>query len=420
MENGVSYYVEDKEKHLLRCQPYLHSFDSTVKGRWQRRTLLDVFVKEFTDRTKAYYEIAIARGLIRVNGEVAHNDTILKNGDWISHLIHYHEPPVALEANKIPILYSSSDMLVINKPGSVPVHPTGRYRYTSVVELLKAQYPALQDQCHTLNPINRLDRLTSGVCIFATTPKKAEELHALMREKEWFRKEYIARVYGVFPSNLEGLTTAIQSTTWKDHLTIDEDTKEFVCRIPLTIAENKIGAVIPDAMHGKDAVTYFSLLGSNGSHSLVRCRPVTGRTHQIRVHLDTLGYPIVYDPLYGEEAKTRNHPSTLQGKILNRRHLTTQQHQQACEGNDLKDDVIDREVEERVWLEGIENLESLSNEELVMQCCQVCHDPIRDPYENELYLCLHAYQYATPEMKWEGKPWPSWATELVDKQEIVS
>lgn len=413
------HHVEDVDKNLLRCQPYLHLFNSTVKGRWQGRTLLDVFVKEFTDRTTVYYEIAISRGLIRVNDQPAQLDTILKNGDKISHLIHYHEPPVTLEANNIPIIFSTSDMLVINKPGSIPVHPTGRYRYNSLIELLKVQYPTLQDQLHTLNPINRLDRLTSGVCIFATTPKKAEELNALMREKDWLRKEYIARVYGVFPTSLQGLSTSTQSV-WKEYLSIGEtEEDELICRIPLTIAQNKIGAVIPDMIHGKEAVTHFTLLGTNGEHSLVRCRPITGRTHQIRVHLDTLGYPILHDPLYGKEALTRDHPSTIQGKILNRRFLTSQKQDNSSEDDaTLESSSVEdsREQEERVWLEAIPNLQTLSREDLVYQCCQVCHDPIRDPFPNELYLCLHACQYATPEMVWEGKPWPSWARELVDKQ----
>ena len=126
------------------------------------------------------------------NKPVATTKHIVKNGDIVSHTLHRHEPPVT--ALPISVLHEDDDMIVINKPSGVPVHPAGRYNYNSVVEIMRAE------RGNGWNPLpcNRLDRLTSGVMFVAKHPKAAEAL-SLQISGRTVRKEYIARVKGEFP-----------------------------------------------------------------------------------------------------------------------------------------------------------------------------------------------------------------------------
>lgn len=105
------------------------------KLRWRDRNLLEVFSTEFRDKDREYYKEAIATGQVTINGKVANLDTIIRNGDQISHRTHKHEPPVS--SRPIKIVYEDDELVVIDKPSGMPVHPTGRYRFNTVVMILK-------------------------------------------------------------------------------------------------------------------------------------------------------------------------------------------------------------------------------------------------------------------------------------------
>ena len=119
-------------------------------------------------------------------------NTIIKNGDLISHTLHRHEPPVT--AQPIGIVHEDNDVIIINKPAGVPVHPSGRYNYNSVIEIMRAE------RGHQFNPLpcNRLDRLTSGVMFIAKHKQAAEAITNQLMGRT-VRKEYVARVKGEFP-----------------------------------------------------------------------------------------------------------------------------------------------------------------------------------------------------------------------------
>ncbi len=118
-------------------------------------------------------------------------DHILKNQQQITHIIHRHEPPVI--ATDIKILFENEEHVVIDKPGTIPVHPSGRYRHNSIVFLL-----AKQKKMNRLFVVHRLDRLTSGILILAKSSQKATELSRMIINGE-VKKKYIARVNGNFP-----------------------------------------------------------------------------------------------------------------------------------------------------------------------------------------------------------------------------
>ena len=124
-----------------------------------------------------------------MNGQVAGPDTVIKNGQVISHTLHRHEPPVT--GHDIGIIHEDDDMLVIDKPAGVPVHSAGRYHYNSVVEILRT----LRSPHFVPRPCNRLDRLTSGVMFIGKHPKGAEAMAKKLQQRS-VQKEYVARVKG--------------------------------------------------------------------------------------------------------------------------------------------------------------------------------------------------------------------------------
>ena len=162
----------------------------------------------------------------------------------------------------------------------MPVHPAGRYNYNSVIEILRAE------RGHAWKPLpcNRLDRLTSGVMFIGKHARAAEAISRQIMARD-VRKEYVARVRGEFPAG------------------------EVACEQPMLAISPKLGLNRVRA-NGKEARTVFHRLAhrlpdpasasaeERDGFSIVRCRPLTGRTHQIRVHLQFLGHPIANDPIY--------------------------------------------------------------------------------------------------------------------------
>lgn len=263
--NETSYYIENA---LRKVYPYYFTFTTFTKGRWVGERILDVFAREFRAHPAEEYERCIRAGTLTVNYEKVPTDYKLKHNDLLANIVHRHEVPVT--CHPITIVHLDEDVVVVNKPASIPVHPCGRYRHNTVVFILAKEY-----NLKNLRTIHRLDRLTSGLLLFGRSPKKARQMEHQIRNR-LVQKEYICRVEGEFP---EGI---------------------IECKEPIEVVSYKIG-VCKVSAKGKDCVTIFQKLGYNGLTSIVLCKPKTGRMHQIRVHLQYLGYPVVNDPLYNHE-----------------------------------------------------------------------------------------------------------------------
>jgi len=248
-----------------RVRPYYFTFVAHAKGRWVGQELWSVFSREFRAMEEQEFARCIEAGLVKVNGNSVTLDYKIGNNDFISHKVHRHELPVT--DKRIEIIFEDDDILVVDKPGSVPVHPCGRYRHNTVTFILAKElgYKAL----HT---VHRLDRLTSGVLIFAKSAQKSREMFELISERQ-VTKEYLCRVDGEFPSG------------------------EVVCDQPILVISYKIGLCVVSE-EGKSCKTVFERVSYKDGVSVVRCKPLTGRMHQIRVHLQYLGFPISNDPLY--------------------------------------------------------------------------------------------------------------------------
>ncbi|KAF8911557.1 tRNA-pseudouridine synthase [Gymnopilus junonius] len=258
-------------KGLKKISPYWYPYTTMTKLRWIGRELLEVVSTEFRDRSMEYYRYALESGVTTVNGKIAKPDTILKDGDRIENVVHRHEPPVTATPVKVLLHDVEREFIVVDKPGSIPVHASGRYYRNSLIEILVDDFG--YEKCY---PVNRLDRLTSGLMIIPLSAKRARQL-TLEFMAGTVRKEYIARVKGRFP-------------------------EEIICEEPLLTVDRQMGLNIVHP-EGKSAKTVFNLIryDENTNSSVVRCHPYTGRSHQLRVHLQFLGYPIANDPVYSEK-----------------------------------------------------------------------------------------------------------------------
>jgi 23S rRNA-/tRNA-specific pseudouridylate synthase len=127
-----------RENGLRKVKPYEFQYRCFAKGRWLHRSIEDVFHQEFHDRSPAYYTRAILEGHIQVNGHHVPLNYCIQSSDRIDHRLHRHEPPVTDQS--IEIIAHTNDLLVVDKPASIPVHPTGRYRYNSLMYLLRREY----------------------------------------------------------------------------------------------------------------------------------------------------------------------------------------------------------------------------------------------------------------------------------------
>ncbi|XP_039992637.1 RNA pseudouridylate synthase domain-containing protein 2 isoform X2 [Xiphias gladius] len=263
----TSYYFEGG---LRKVRPYYFDFRTYCKGRWIGKSLLEVFKSEFRAESIEYYQRAAKEGRIRLNeSPVEDLSVVLRNNDHMRNTVHRHEPPVV--GRPLEVLVDDGEVLVVDKPPSIPVHPCGRFRHNTVIFILGKERGISE-----LHTVHRLDRLTSGVLLFARTLETSKKLDQLVRDRQ-LEKEYVCRVEGEFPEC------------------------ELICEEPILVVSFKIGLCRVDPK-GKECRTVFQRLSFNGKTSVVRCLPLTGRTHQIRVHLQYLGFPILNDPIYGSLA----------------------------------------------------------------------------------------------------------------------
>ena len=181
-------------------------------------------------------------------------------------------PPVKLPLN---IVYEDEDILVINKPAGMPIHPS-RNNYTNSMANALAWYYQDQGKPFIFRCSNRLDRDTSGLTVISKHLVSAS-IMADMTKKRLVHREYLAIVKG-------DLTPPTGTIT-----------------APLSRKEGSIIERTVDFDHGEEAITHYKLVKKENGHSLVSLQLETGRTHQIRIHMKYLGYPLIGDYLYNPD-----------------------------------------------------------------------------------------------------------------------
>lgn len=209
-----------------------------------------------------------------LNGSPTKAHKILLDSSSLSYLIERPpEPPVN---TCIETLYEDNEVLIVNKPGDLPVHPAGSYFHGTLVSILKKQLAT-----DYLALIQRLDRETSGAMVLCKSRPAARKYNALLRSN-CFKKSYLVAVEGLFPSSLAAHGWQRKSN-YPGIYTLYEFSYEKKEESDLK------------------SLTNFSLVASNQEQniSLVRAEIITGRHHQIRCTLKSLGYPVLGDKLYG-------------------------------------------------------------------------------------------------------------------------
>lgn len=214
---------------------------------------------------------------ILVNGVHYYMRQELSTGDHLQVRICETQKSEKIPPTKLPldIIYEDEDLLVLNKPAGMPIHPSLN-NYTNSIANALAYYFQSQGKPFIFRCCNRLDRDTSGLTIVSKHLVSGSILSDMTKYREVHR-EYLAIARGsVTPS-------------------------EGTIQAPLGRKEGTIIERTVDWEHGEDAVTHYKVVKEANGHSLVSLRLETGRTHQIRIHMKYLGYPLIGDYLYNPD-----------------------------------------------------------------------------------------------------------------------
>ena len=275
----------------------------TVKEGGER---LDSFLAGNTELSRSAAARLCEEGSVTVNGAAQGKKYAVRAGDTIEIQIPEAVPTEAKPENiPLDIVYEDKDIIVINKPSGMVVHPApGNYEGTLVNALLYHCAGELSGIGGEIRPgiVHRIDKDTSGLLVVA----KNDRAHrALADQLEGHRivREYHALVTGGFR---------------EDSGTV----KKWIGRHPM---DRKKMAILPEGASGaRDAVTHYEVLMRFGEVSYLKLHLETGRTHQIRVHMASLGHPLLGDEVYGG-GKTRfekAHPKLFDGQALHARKLS--------------------------------------------------------------------------------------------------
>ena len=263
---------------------------------------LDKYISDNSEISRSYAAKLAENGDITVNGKKAEKKTKVQSGDEIR--INVPEPE-ALEAvaQDIPIdiVYEDDSVIVVNKPQGMVVHPApGNPDGTLVNGLL--YHCSLSDINGVVRPgiVHRIDKDTSGLLIVAKTNEAHESLSKQLKERKSMR-----RYYCIVNGNIK-----------EDSGTINKP----IGRNPI---DRKKMAVVAG---GREAVTHFKVLERFGQYTLVECVLETGRTHQIRVHMASIGHSIVGDPVYGaKKERFKTNGQLLHAKTIGFEHPKTKE-----------------------------------------------------------------------------------------------
>ncbi len=263
---------------------------------------VDTYLAQFTQLgpSRSYVQRLIARGYVHVNGRPVKAAYRVAEGDEVWVLVPPPESPADLKPERIPldVVYEDDHLIVINKPRGMVVHPAAGNPSGTLVNALLAYSPKLSGIAGVMRPgiVHRLDKDTTGLLVVAKTNEAHLGLTRQLKEHD-IQRIYWAIVRGQ-PGERAGIVDAPIGRHPHDRLRM---------------------AVVPD---GRPAVTHYTVLERFGAYSLLEVRLETGRTHQIRVHMAYIGYPIAGDPVYGagRGSKARGELG-LRGQALHAREL---------------------------------------------------------------------------------------------------
>ncbi|MGI6324494.1 MAG: RluA family pseudouridine synthase [Bacilli bacterium] len=246
-----------------------------VVDRQHEGERIDKYLIDYTGFSRSKIQKLIANHDILVNAQPTRNSYLIKSGDTIT--IDIKTPrEIKIEPENIPldIIYEDDDLLVVNKPANMVVHPAAGHRTNTLVNALLYHCNSLSNVNGHIRPgiVHRLDKDTSGLLLVAKNDEIHHQLARALQENKIVRK-YIALVEGIINNNIG---------------TIDAP----IGRDPRHRKKMAVTA------KGRPAITHFRVIKRLADATLVECELNTGRTHQIRVHLKYINHPIINDPIY--------------------------------------------------------------------------------------------------------------------------
>lgn len=259
-----------------------------------------VLSQELADYSRSQIQQWLKDERVMVNGTTVKANYKVKAGDQVT--IAVPEPTVLeLTPENIPleIVYEDEDVAVVNKPQGMVVHPSAGHPNGTLVNALLFHMQNLSSINDVIRPgiVHRIDKDTSGLLMIAKNDFAHESLAKQLKEKTSLRK-YVALVHGVIPHE-KGVIDA---------------------PIGRSKTDRKMQAVIEE---GKPAVTHFQVLERFADFTLVELQLETGRTHQIRVHMKYIGYPLAGDPVYGPKKTLPGKGQFLHAQVLGFEHPRT-------------------------------------------------------------------------------------------------
>jgi len=263
-----------------------------LAGEESKDLRLDVFLKQNIEEiSRTYIQKLIKDGYANVNGTVPKTNYKVNSGDKVClNVPETEEPDIVAQEMPLDIVYEDDDVILINKPKGMVVHPAaGHYTGTLVNGLMHHCKDNLSGINGVLRPgiVHRIDMDTTGILIACKNDVAHQKISEQLKEHSITRR-YRALVYGVIKED-EGVVNAP------------------IGRHPI---DRKKMAINPK--NGKNAITHYRVLERFREYTYIECELETGRTHQIRVHMASLYHPLVGDQVYGPE----KNPFHLQGQCL--------------------------------------------------------------------------------------------------------
>lgn len=434
------------EKGIRSVKPYYFEYKTPFKPRWANLTVKQVLCKEL-GQLESVVDQSIDRGHIYVTenngkagGPVAVKHEHVKNHllqlhDIICNKQHMHEPSVVwnqkcgLEiggsevgnmgigslgnsdlgienlgfgrygSNKqtfktlesgLCILFENDQLIVVSKPGGVATHPSGIYRLNTLTEIVK------HEMGYEVWPCHRLDKATLGVLVLAKSKEMCKRMMEIMKAKEEStEKHYVARVKGEFPFT---------------------KTLHYTCPVfTVNSASEGYVNVANSAQVSTESTTIFEKVGyfPKLDESIVKCQPISGKMHQIRVHLRNLGYPICNDPLYNPVTETNTNKNEIEMRIYEQiftrwPSLRLGQNHLVPPTIDVSSMILDKI---RLEISQMAEMRKAREEEAQMTLCEECGRHIYDN-QPDLGIYLHALRlrnHGDPDFEFATN-YPRWAS----------
>lgn len=379
------------EHGFRRVTPYYHDFTTTVKARWLKKPVAHVLTEEL-GQDSSIVEQGIQNGTIHVSTDCNRVDLgikllpeetkthLFRNHDTLHATQHIHEPPI-LYKGPIEIVMENDDIVAVSKPLGMPTHPSGAYRWNSLTSILKEEHGFQK-----LYPCHRLDKATSGLLLLAKN-SGTKNFQAALNDKKNTEKWYLARVEGQFPSDPFVFNHPVFSLSYGGYINIKNTSQ------------------VPISSTGFELLKYSQRL----NQSIVRCKAITGKMHQIRIHLKCLGFPIVNDYLYNPPSESAKGQLKVQIEQTMHNMVKEKLKETSDDFVDL-DALLEKEPSLKEDMAKLRKLRDTNHDRELAYACPECSKVLlSDPVNEEIYLHAHRLKH-TGEIQFDlSTEMPEWA-----------